>query len=40
MIHGLDTGFLVAAELTTNQSDFLVFGVFTCIPPGGSVTNP
>jgi hypothetical protein len=41
MIHGLDTGFLVAAEVrehaahaTTNQSDFLVFGVFTCIAPG------
>jgi hypothetical protein len=53
MIHGLDTGFLVAAEvrehaahagiqslLTTNQSDFLVFGVFTCISPAAGGMNP
>ena len=62
MIHGLDTGFLVAmlgrkrlldtlravtyrqagiqSLLTINQSDFLVFGVFTCVAPGGSGTNP
>ncbi len=25
---------------TANQSDFLVFGVFTCVAPGGSGANP
>ena len=30
----------IQSILTTNQSDFLVFGVFTCIAPRGSVTNP
>ncbi len=30
----------IQSLLTTNQSDFLVFGVFTCIAPGGSGTNP
>ena len=30
----------IQSLLTTNQSDFLVFGVFTCIVPGGSGTNP
>jgi hypothetical protein len=32
MIHGLDTGFLVAL-LTTNAAEFAVFGVFDCIGP-------
>src|SRR5208337_2350672 len=30
----------IQSLLTTNQSDFLVFGVFTCIAPRGSGTNP
>jgi predicted nucleic acid-binding protein len=30
----------IRSILTTNQSDFLVFGVFTCIPLGRSGTNP
>ena len=30
----------IQSLLTTNQSDFLVFGVFTCIALGGSGTNP
>ena len=30
----------IQSLLTTNQSNFLVFGVFTCVPPGGIGTNP
>ncbi len=30
----------IQSLLTTNQSDFLVFGVFTCVAPGRSGTNP
>ena len=30
----------IQSLLTTNQSDFLVFGVFTCVAPGGIGTNP
>ncbi len=30
----------IQSLLTTNQSDFLVFGVFTCVGPRGSGTNP
>jgi hypothetical protein len=30
----------IQSLLTTNQSDFQIFGVFTCIAPGGSGTNP
>jgi predicted nucleic acid-binding protein len=30
----------IQSLLTTNQSDFLVFGVFTCLAPRGSGTNP
>jgi hypothetical protein len=30
----------IQSLLTTNQSDFLVFGVFTCVPPRGRGTNP
>jgi predicted nucleic acid-binding protein len=30
----------IQSLLTTNQSDFLVFGVFTCVTPGRTATNP
>ncbi len=30
----------IQSLLTTNQSDFRVFGVFTCVVPGGGGTNP
>ena len=30
----------IQSVLTTNQSDFLVFGVFTCVAPRGSGTSP
>jgi hypothetical protein len=30
----------IQSLLTTNHSDFLVFGVFTCVAPGGSGTKP
>jgi predicted nucleic acid-binding protein len=30
----------IQSLLTTNQSDFLVFGVFTCVAPRGSGTDP
>jgi predicted nucleic acid-binding protein len=30
----------IQSLLTTNQSDFLIFGVFACIAPGLSGTNP
>jgi predicted nucleic acid-binding protein len=30
----------IQSLLTTNQSDFLIFGVFTCIEPRGSAANP
>jgi predicted nucleic acid-binding protein len=30
----------VQSLLTTNQSDFLVFGVFTCVVPRGSGASP
>ena len=30
----------IQSLLATNQSDFLVFGVFTCVAPGGTGTNP
>ena len=30
----------IQSLLTTNQTDFRVFGVFTCIPPGRSGTSP
>jgi predicted nucleic acid-binding protein len=30
----------IQSLLTTNQSDFLIFGVFTCVAPGVSGTNP
>jgi predicted nucleic acid-binding protein len=30
----------IQSLLTTNQSDFLVFGVFACVAPSGSGTNP
>ena len=30
----------IQSLLTTNQSDFLVFGVFTCVAPRGSGRNP
>jgi hypothetical protein len=30
----------IQSLLTTNQADFLVFGVFACIAPRGGGTNP
>lgn len=30
----------IHSVLTTNQSDFLVFGIFTCIAPGAGGANP
>jgi hypothetical protein len=30
----------IPSILTTNQADFTVFGVFTCITPQTSATNP
>ena len=30
----------IQSLLTTNPSDFLVFGVFTCVTPGRTGTNP
>src|SRR5262249_33930705 len=30
----------IPSILTTNQADFMVFGVFTCITPKTSTTNP
>ena len=30
----------IQSLLTTNQADFLVFGVFTCVVPDGSGTSP
>ena len=30
----------IRSLLTTNQADFAVFGVFTCITPHSPATNP